>query len=162
MEEHTPRRAATFTDPTTTTTLSVPGATLRLVFEAAHGGAFSVLEFQAGPGFNGPPVPHHHTREEASFLVLEGELSLSTGGADRRLGPGSMAHLPPGVDFTWRNASAEAPARFLCVYAPAGFEQMFRATAQAVAERGGPVSPETMRAVMPGVWARFGVGVGAR
>lgn len=132
-------------------------ATLRFLLDASHRAAYAVVEFRVPPGFVGPPMPHHHTREEASFVVLEGALAITVDAEPRTVGAGGLAHVPPGVDFIWRNASTEHPARFLCIYAPAGFEQMFVDTAQAVAERGGAPTPETMREVMPAIWQRYGI-----
>jgi hypothetical protein len=78
-------------------------------------------------------------------------------GEERRVEAGGLAHLPPGIDFVWRNASADAPARFLCVYAPAGFEQMFGDVERAFAARGAPPTPEAMREVMPPIWQKYGI-----
>lgn len=132
-------------------------ASVRFLLEASHGAKFSVIEMHAAAGFSGPPMPHHHTREEASFLVLEGSLAVTVGGRDVALPTGAFAHIPIGVDFMWRNASTSAPVRFLCVYAPAGLEQMFRDIEGAFAARGGPPTPASMREVMPPSWQKYGI-----
>ncbi len=150
-------REPTFTTPDTTQTISAGPLRVRYLLDASHRGAFSVLELQAAPGFIGPPMPHHHTREEASFLVLEGALTIAIAGTDHQVSAGGLAHLPPGVDFTWRNASTELPARFLCVYAPAGFEQMFADVQSAFAALGAPPTPAAMRDVMPPIWQKYGI-----
>ena len=151
------QRHATFTSLESAPPRAMGPTSIRFLLEKSHGAAYSVIEFHAAPAFVGPPLPHHHTREEASFMVLEGTLTITVGEEARSVGPGGLAHLPPGVDFTWRNASAEAPARFLCIYAPAGFEQMFPDTARAFAERGGSPTPEAMREVMPSIWQKYGI-----
>jgi len=150
---------ATFTSAGGARAVTAGPTSIRLLLEASHGGAYSVLEFRAAPGFAGPPMPHHHTREEASFIVLEGALTLDVGGEERHVAAGGLAHLPPGIDFTWRNASSSEPARFLCVYSPAGFEQMFAEAAQAFGARGGPPTPAAMREIMPPLWAKYGIGL---
>lgn len=132
---------------------------IRFLLEKSHGAAFSVLDFRAPPGFVGPPVPHHHTREEASFLVLEGALTVTVDGTPHEVGPGGFVHLPPRVDFTWKNARSDAPARFLCIYAPAGFEEMFLDSERTFAARGGAPTPETIREVMPSIWQKYGIEV---
>ena len=40
---------------------------------------------------------HRHERQEEVYLVLEGELSLTIEGEDRRLGPGELARVAPDV-----------------------------------------------------------------
>lgn len=163
MTHHdTPDRQATFTSVDDARAQSLGPTSLRYLLEASHGGAYSVIELQIAPGFTGPPMLHHHTREEASFIVLEGTLAITTKGVERRVGPGGLAHLPPGVDFVWRNASGEAPARALCIYAPAGFEQMFVDVERAVVEHGGPPGPELMQRVMPPIWQKYGIGLAPR
>lgn len=157
MTNHTESRHATINTPETTPKATVGPSSVRLLLEASHGGAFSVIEMRVGAGFSGPPMPHHHTREEASFIVLEGALAIAIGNDEHVVGAGSLAHVPRGVDFVWRNASAESPARFLCVYAPAGFEQMFPAIAHAFGERAAPPTPAVMRELMPPIWQRFGI-----
>lgn len=156
------QRQPTITTPETAPAHSTGPASIRFLLEKSHGAAYSIIEFRATPGFVGPPVPHHHTREEASFLVLEGELTIAIAGAEHRVGPGSLAHLPPHVDFTWKNASAESPARFVCIYAPAGFEQMFLDTERTFAERGAPPTPAAMREVMPAIWQKYGIEIAQR
>lgn len=131
-------------------------SSLRVLLDARQA-AFSVIEMQAPPGFAGPPIPHHHTREEAAFIVIDGALILQVGGRAHRLEAGGLAHLPRGVDFTWRNANDNAPARFLCVYSPAGFEQMFGDVERAFAEKGLDPSPAAMREIMPGIWQKYGI-----
>lgn len=132
-------------------------ASLRFLLDASRGGAFSIIELRVPPGFSGPPMPHRHTREEASFVVVEGALTMTIRGEAHRVAAGGLAHLPRGVDFTWQNASAEQPARFLCVYAPGGFEQMFLDVERAFAAHQGPPTPEAMREIMPPIWRKYGL-----
>lgn len=40
---------------------------------------------------------HRHERQEEVYLVLEGELSLTIEGEERRLGPGELARVAPDV-----------------------------------------------------------------
>lgn len=157
MNHHADAREPTITTPDRVPSRAMGPTSIRFLFEASRGGAYSVIELHAAPGFAGPPMPHHHTREEASFVVLEGALTFDIAGASHRVDAGGLAHLPPGVDFTWKNASAEAPARFLCIYAPAGFEQMFLDVERAVVDRGEPPTPAAMRELMPPIWQKYGI-----
>jgi mannose-6-phosphate isomerase-like protein (cupin superfamily) len=131
------------------------GTTIRILLGAEHGAASSICEFRAAPGFAGPPIPHHHTREEAVFLVVDGAIAVVFGDDEQRLGPGDLAHLPPGVDFTWRNASESEPAHFLCSYAPAGFERIFADITAALAGR--EPSADVLREIIPPLWRRYGI-----
>jgi mannose-6-phosphate isomerase-like protein (cupin superfamily) len=132
------------------------GAEIRVLLREEDGAAFSVCEFRAPPGFRGPPIPHHHTREETIFLILEGTLAITIRDTEHRVGPGELVHLPRGVDFVWCNASDTLPARFISVYCPAGFEQMFADAAETIGNR--PPTPELLREVMPPLWHKYGLG----
>jgi quercetin dioxygenase-like cupin family protein len=147
----------TFTSVASSPTSALGPSSVRLLLDASHQTAFSVMEMQTPPGFAGPPIPHRHTREEAAFIVIDGAIIVDVAGHSHRVDAGGLAHLPRGVDFTWRNASDSAPARFLCVYAPAGFERMFGDVQGAFVERGLTPSPAAMREIMPGIWQKYGI-----
>jgi mannose-6-phosphate isomerase-like protein (cupin superfamily) len=132
------------------------GVEIRFLLRKEHTAAFSVCEFRAPPAFRGPPIPHHHTREETIFLVVEGTLAITIRGTEHVVGPGDLVHLPRFVDFVWRNGSDADAARFISVYCPAGFEQMFADAAEAVGDR--PPTPELLREVMPPLWEVYGLG----
>ena len=85
-----------------------------------------------------------HTHDEG-FLVLSGEVSLFLGGRELALRPGEFVLAPRGVPHTYR--VGDAPARWLNVSMPSGFEQFVEdvaaldeqtseALAAAAAERG--------------------------
>ena len=65
-----------------------------------------------------------------------------------------MVQLRHGTPFAWRNGSAEAPATYLAVYAPGGFEAYFVAVADALAG-GAAMGPELVHPL----WERFGIAV---
>ena len=149
--------APTFVGPTEGRRLESPGASVRIVLGASSGAPFSVLEMLVEPGFAGPPIPHHHTREHASFHVHEGRIRVVVGGEPHDLEAGALLHLPPGVDFLWSNPF-DSPARVTCIYSPAGFEEMFQDIIDAMRARAGQGSPaEIMREIVPALWARYGV-----
>ena len=71
---------------------------------------FSQYIMEVGPG-GGSDRPENDPRAEAVLFVVEGELTLTLGKSIHVMGPGGYAFLPPGADWTARNASA-APVRF--------------------------------------------------
>lgn len=131
-------------------------ATVTLKVTADHGARFSLVDYLVGPSFAAPPQLHAHTREDWAAYVVEGELVFVLGTTEKTVGAGSIILIPAGVPFAWRNDDPERPARYLAVYAPAGFEQFFADVVADVLDQGGP-SPQTMTAVIPPLWARYGV-----
>ena len=81
-----------------------------------------VIQISLPPAWDGPPL-HHHDFDEA-FHVLEGELTLVVGDEVLTAGPGSTTVAPRGAHHTLANV-ADAPARYLLVCTPGGFERMF-------------------------------------
>jgi quercetin dioxygenase-like cupin family protein len=94
-------------------------------------GVVSMIELSSDAGFAGPPL-HRHDFDEA-FYVLEGELTFQLGDELSTAGPGSLTWAPRGSVHTFANL-ADAPARYLLICTPGGFERMF---ARIVAERAG-------------------------
>jgi quercetin dioxygenase-like cupin family protein len=86
------------------------------------GGRLAVIEIRVAPRWGEPPL-HHHAFDE-TFCVLEGELTFALGDARRTAGPGDVVFAPGGAHHTLANL-ADAPARYLLLCAPAGFERYF-------------------------------------
>ncbi|SDG51454.1 cupin domain-containing protein [Klenkia brasiliensis] len=95
------------------------------------GGRVGLEEFTVPPGAVGAR-PHVHADHDEVFVVLDGELTLTTAGDAVVLGPGDTAAALRGTVHGYRN-DTEQPARALCVYTPAGYEQYFRDVHAAVA-----------------------------
>jgi len=89
-------------------------------------GTLSAVEYDAVPGFPGPPL-HVHDFDEL-FYVLEGRLDVRAGDEVTELGPGASAYLPGHEPHTFANPGDER-VRFLVVCVPGGFEAYFRALA---------------------------------
>jgi mannose-6-phosphate isomerase-like protein (cupin superfamily) len=87
----------------------------------------TVCDYTAPPGFPGPPL-HVHPGFDETFLVLEGVLTVRVGDRVHELGRGETAVVPGAAPHTFANG-ADAAVRFLCVCAPGGFEEYFRAVA---------------------------------
>lgn len=103
----------------------VPGLpTIEVKLSAADGAGFSLVEYDVPAGFSPPPHLHRHTREGAVAYVLDGQLHYWFADRDVVVGPGTLVQLPAGAWFRWANDTA-SPARMLCMFAPAGFEQFF-------------------------------------
>jgi quercetin dioxygenase-like cupin family protein len=93
------------------------------------GGQMSVTEIVVPPGSAGPPL-HTHDFDEA-FYVLAGELILQVADALVTRGAGELSFAPRNVAHTLSNQS-DAPARYVLVCTPAGFERHWaRIAAQA-------------------------------
>ena len=109
------------------------------------GGVVSVIASSAPAGFPGPNL-HHHDFDE-TFYVIEGELTCQLRDDVFRAKAGELAFAPRGVAHTFANLSA-APATFLIVCTPAGFERYF---ARMAAERAGVEPPEWALQPIPDV-----------
>jgi len=86
------------------------------------GGAFGLVESLVAPGFS-PPLHVHH-REDESFWVLEGELSMRCGDRTLRASAGSFVFLPRDVPHTFV-VEGDRPARMLTLLTPGGGEGVF-------------------------------------
>lgn len=91
---------------------------------AQTGGRFGFEEFTLGAGTIGAR-PHVHHAHDEFFYVLDGELTLHDGDGEVTAGPGHLLAALRGAPHGFRNAS-DRPARGLCLYTPAGYEDYFR------------------------------------
>lgn len=89
---------------------------------AATGGAFGLLETVIAPGFS-PPLHVHH-KEDESFYVLEGELTMKCGERTFRAAAGAFVFLPRDVPHSFV-VEGNAPARMLTLLTPGGGEGVF-------------------------------------
>lgn len=94
-------------------------------------GKFATFEAIVPPG-SGPP-PHIHSREEESFLVLEGEMTFQLGEDRIVAGEGTFLNMPVGSLHCFKNES-DKTARLLISVSPAGLEQMFFEVGQPLAD----------------------------
>ena len=124
---------------TPSTELLFLGARCRILADSASTdgryGLIDMIEVPAGD----IPALHVHGAHDEGFLLLEGELSLFFPGREIRLEPGEFALAPRGVPHVYR--VGDAPARFLVLSTPGGFEEFVRDVA-ALDE----VSPEVLAA----------------
>jgi quercetin dioxygenase-like cupin family protein len=106
-------------------------------------GAIAIVEVAVPPRWEGPPL-HHHAFDEA-FYVLEGELTFRLGDELWTGIPGGFAFARGGVVHTLANFG-DAPARYLLLITPAGFERYFE---RAAAEAAGVEPPAHAREPSP-------------
>ncbi|HEX8831894.1 MAG TPA: cupin domain-containing protein [Longimicrobium sp.] len=109
------------------------------------GGAFSLLEFELPPHFQGPP-PHRHGQMTETFYVVRGTLTVRLDDQAERLSAGGCVVIEPGVLHTFSNAGAE-PARFLLLATPGGHEQFFH-DLQDLIRRDGQWPPRDVAALL--------------
>lgn len=84
-------------------------------------GRFWLAHLTAAKGW-GSPV-HMHTREDETFLVIEGELRVKVGDMVTTVPAGSVAVLPRDIPHAYRVDSDTA--RFHIVGTPGGFDEWF-------------------------------------
>jgi quercetin dioxygenase-like cupin family protein len=109
------------------------------------GGALALLDERGRRG-DMPPL-HVHRRDDETFYVLEGELTLFVAGKQIVLGPGQAALAPRDVPHAYRVESEEA--RWLVITTPAGFESFVRhvsepAPAEAFPAAESPIDPAVL------------------
>ena len=120
------------------------GPTILLRSEASRD-RVGIVELAVPAGWIGPPL-HHHEFDEA-FYVVDGEITFQLGDALFTAGPGALAFAPGGVEHTLANLS-DAPARYVLLCTPAGFEGYF---ARLAAEAAGAEPPAWALAPTPPV-----------
>lgn len=101
-------------------------------------GKYTTFEAIVPPG-SGPP-PHIHSREEESFLVIEGEMTFQLGNDRFVAGEGTFLNMPIGSLHCFKNESGKT-ARLLISLAPAGLENMFFEVGQPLADNATAAPP---------------------
>lgn len=86
------------------------------------GGSFALFESMMRPGTE-PPY-HVHEREDETFHILGGHLSVMVDGVIHECRQGETIFLPRGIPHTFRVRSAVAHA--LTYVTPGGFEKYFQ------------------------------------
>jgi quercetin dioxygenase-like cupin family protein len=85
----------------------------------ATAGTLAIVEHSGERGYSSPL--HNHTRDEETFLILEGELRVEVDGTATAAGPGAAAVLPRNLPHAFVVTSPQA--RFLTIHTPAGFDR---------------------------------------
>jgi quercetin dioxygenase-like cupin family protein len=100
-------------------------------------GKYTLIDMHVPPG-GGPPA-HRHDFEEM-FTVLTGEVRVTFRGQTLVARAGQTINVPANAPHAFTNAS-DAPARLLCMCAPAGQDEFFALVGQPVATRTQPPPP---------------------
>jgi mannose-6-phosphate isomerase-like protein (cupin superfamily) len=119
----------------------------------ASNGRLAVVEERGRRG-EMPPVHVHH-RDDETFYVIDGELSLFAAGRQLTLTAGQAALAPREVPHCYRVESEEA--RWLVITTPAGFESFIRRVAEPASAE---ALPESGRLLDPAVLAQAAADVG--
>ena len=125
-----------------------PGDQIRFILTGEQtGGAFFLAEVLVPPG--GGPPPHIHDREDETFYLLQGTLTIHVGDQTIYASEGHCAHLPRGIVHYFRNAG-EGAARMLVTATPAGIEKYFEEAFNPAVEDLAPplVTPELIGRLM--------------
>jgi quercetin dioxygenase-like cupin family protein len=109
------------------------------------GGTVSLTEVTLPPHTTGPPL-HTHDFDEA-FYMLDGELIFQVEETLAAKRAGDVSFAPRNVAHALANHSG-APARYMLVCTPAGFERHW---ARVAAEEAGVEPPEWARLPIPEV-----------
>ena len=94
-------------------------------------GRYTLIDMHVPPG--GGPPPHRHDFEEM-FTVLVGEVRVTFRGQTMVARAGETINVPANAPHAFTNAG-DAPARLLCMCAPAGQEEFFLLVGEPVATR---------------------------
>ncbi len=88
---------------------------IRLLSGTHTGASIGAIDYVVAPGFGPPPILHRHTREDAGWFILDGEIEFVFDGDHvvRAEAGDSVVH-PRGCWFRWRNANADRSARAIC------------------------------------------------
>jgi quercetin dioxygenase-like cupin family protein len=132
--------------PTTTSTSTAAaellflGARCRVLADSAGtGGRYGLIDMIEVPAGDMPPL-HVHRAHDEGFLLLDGELSLFLPGREIALEPGEFVLAPRSIPHTYQVGNA--PARFLVLSSPGGFEEFVREVAALE-----QLTPEALEAV---------------
>jgi quercetin dioxygenase-like cupin family protein len=125
--------------PITAEDLNFLGARCRILASCqSTDGEYGLVDMiEVAPG-DMPPLHIHHTHDEG-FLLLEGRLSLFLPDREIALRPGEFVLAPRGIPHTYQ--VGDAPARWLVLSTPAGFEEFVQDIAAL-----DPVTPEALTA----------------
>src|SRR4051794_10158409 len=81
-----------------------------------------MAEVVVAPGGGTPP--HIHSREEETFYIQQGTLTVHVGGKSLTASAGDFICLPKGIPHCFQN-NASVDAKFLVLAVPAGLEKFF-------------------------------------
>ena len=132
--------------------------TIRLTAQATDQ-RLAAIEMEAPPGFAAPPMRHRHLDLDWQGYVVAGSVAMELDGKPVTIPEGGLVAVPRGVAFKWWNASATEPVRWICTYAPGGFEQYFVELLAAMSALGRPPTRDDLMTVVPPLWKKYNIEV---
>jgi len=133
--------------------ISVAGDRVAILLEGKDtNGQYTVMESTLPP--NAGPPPHVHTREDETFTVLTGEVTVHLGDKTILLKSGESLFAPRNIPHYFKNTGTRE-AVLLETAIPAGLEVFFADAGKPLATRQSPPQPPTvadiqhMRAIAP-------------
>ena len=99
-----------------------------------------MAEASVPPGAGNPPHIHH--REEETFYLQQGTLTIQVGGKILTASAGDVICLPRGVAHCFQN-TGNVDAKFLMVASPAGLEKFFEEAFYLAGDRSAELPPMT-------------------
>lgn len=118
---------------------SVSNGGLEAIFKLSGdetSGAYAVVEHVVLPGQLGSPI-HTHTHEDEVSIILEGEIGVLIGDDVFTASAGPYVVKPRGIPHAFWNGTT-APARFVEIISPPGFERYFAELAELLSAEGPP------------------------
>jgi mannose-6-phosphate isomerase-like protein (cupin superfamily) len=95
---------------------TLDGSTIRVLVDAAFGGAENQSLAEASLGAGQSTQRHYHARSEEIYVFLEGDGEMEVESDSRKVGAGDSILIPAGA---WHQiTSGPDGARFLCCCAP--------------------------------------------
>lgn len=129
--------------------IAIPIPGYAVVFKAVGrdtGGSHAVFEVTIAAKSPAMP-PHLHRAMDEEIFVTDGELAVRIGTQTIVAARGAYLAVPRGVAHAVANRG-DAPATFLTIIHPAGFERYYRDLAAAFAAAGGMPDRETFAALL--------------
>ena len=106
---------------------TTPGERFKIQTSSSDtGGAYLILEVEAGPRI-GVPL-HTHDNEEEHFIVIEGTVQIAVGGKTQDFPAGTSVTVGKGIPHAWCNLN-DSLVRFVVIFTPGRVEEMFRGVA---------------------------------
>jgi quercetin dioxygenase-like cupin family protein len=131
-------------------TITAFGDTLRCKLSVTETrGQLSLVHLTTPPG-GGPPL-HRHTLEDELFIVTAGRFRFVSDDAEHEAAPGAVVWLQRGTVHTFK-VTSDTPGQAWVFVLPGGFEDFFRASAEAFIQAAG--GPPDMAMIMAAAAAR--------
>lgn len=120
------------------------------------GGDFFMSQISVPPG--GGPPPHMHQREDESFHIIEGTLTMQVGGDTLTASRGDFVYLPRGIVHSFKNA-ADVTAKALVLVTPANLENFFAEVFDPAVDPSTPPPPPSKELIARSLAAAPGYGL---